>query len=108
MASTSETTAPAEPTLPLTEGSPPPAALDELAAAPVASGVELEPVLLSATSGSGVGDGQASLLQACCVGPEHEAPPSAGNGLVQVRDCVQVTVEHVPHADHPQSWRMGK
>ncbi len=44
-----------------------------------------------------------SVLQACCVGPEHAAPPSAGNGLVQVRDCVQVFVEHVLHSDHPPS-----
>ena len=49
-----------------------------------------------------------SMLQACCVGPEQAAPPSAGNGLVQVRDCVQVTVEHVPHSDHPPSWRIDK
>jgi len=96
MASTSETPPPVEPTLPFTVASPPPAVLDEPAVVPVAAGVELEPVLLSATPGVG---GQASVLQACCEAPAQAAPPLDGEGFVQVRVCVPAPHETV-HSDH--------
>jgi len=98
MASTSEASPPAEPTLPFTVASPSAAAavLDEHAVVPAAAGVKLEPVLLSVAPGVG---GQASVLQACCEAPAHAAPPLDGAGYVQVRVCVPAPHETV-HSDH--------
>ena len=87
MASASETTVRAEPTLPFKLPSAVLALLDEPA-------VELELLLLLLS----VDGWHASVLQSCCTTPSQPAPPSDGAGLVHVRVCVP-TPHDAEHAD---------